>query len=147
MITKVIGLGNLLVGDDGVGVHVVNELQKKQLPVNVEVIDGGSCGLGLLTLMEGADRVIIIDAMVSAGKPGSLVKLDPQQFKLREPQKAPSSHYLSLLQTLELAAALGYQQEVLIVGITPETLRLSTSLSSRLQVALPKIIEDILEEL
>jgi len=145
--TKVIGLGNTLLGDDGVGVHVVNELQKMQLPLGVEVLDGGSCGLGLLSLMEGAEQVIIVDALACGQKPGSLVKLAPRQLKLQVREKAPSPHYLSLLQTLELADVLGYRQRVLIIGVAPKNLGPGTRLSPQVQAAIPQVIESILEEL
>ncbi len=147
MKTKVIGLGNILLGDDGVGVHVVDELRGMRLPAGVEVLDGGSCGLGLLTLMEGAEQVSIVDALDCGQKPGSLIKLDPQQFKLREREEIPSSHHLSLLQTLELADVLGYRQRVLIIGVAPENLGPGTHLSQQVQAAIPQVIESILEEL
>lgn len=147
MSTKIIGLGNLLMGDDGVGIHLTNELLKMQLPDNVEVIDGGNCGLGLITLMEGADKVIFVDAIDSTQEPGSIVKIDPRQMKLRERSKAFSPHSLSLLKVLELAATLGYKQEIIIIGITPLSIEHRTCLSPQVQASLPKVIDSIFQEL
>src|SRR5690348_7528678 len=60
--TLVLGLGNVLMGDEGIGVYVVRELGKRELPPNVECLDGGTGGFTLLEPLENADRIVIIDA-------------------------------------------------------------------------------------
>ena len=145
MITRIIGLGNLLAGDDGVGVHVVGELARRKLPPGVQVIDGGNCGLGLLSLLEGAQQVIIIDAILCAKAPGSVLQLDGRRFALQE-QEAPCSHRLSLAQTLRLADILGYGCRVRIIGISPGPARLGTQLSPGVRAALPRVVEMVCEQ-
>lgn len=65
----IIGLGNPLMGDDGAGIQVVNELQKLDLPDYVDVIDGGTPGVGLIDMMSGYSRVIVVDAVMGACHP------------------------------------------------------------------------------
>ncbi|HVP37397.1 MAG TPA: hydrogenase maturation protease, partial [Terriglobales bacterium] len=76
----VVGIGNLLLTDEGVGVHVIQELSKLKLPEGVELADIGTASFDLLTFMEGKDKVIIIDALVSDDKPGTLYHLSPEDL-------------------------------------------------------------------
>ncbi len=145
MKTKVIGLGNILMGDDGIGIHVVNKLLNMEFPSNIEVVDAGNCGWGLLGFLEDADKVILVDAVTCGQTPGSITKLDPTQLKLLEKDHSP--HNLTLLETLELGRILGYKQKVLLIGVTPEKISFNTQLSPPLKAAIPQIIESIMEEL
>ena len=70
----VLGLGNVLLKDEGVGVHVAGQLQKQVLPCNVEVIDGGTAGLDVLLSQQGLDKLVVIDAMRAGKKPGTIYK-------------------------------------------------------------------------
>lgn len=74
--TIIIGVGNLLLGDEGLGVHIVEELNEINLPPNVEFFDGGTGGVSILNLMEGADKVIIVDAVLGGGEPGQIYVVD-----------------------------------------------------------------------
>lgn len=70
---KIIGIGNLLLMDEGIGIHAVNELLKHKLPENIEIFDGGTGGFKLLELMYEAGRVIFIDAVDNGKKPGAII--------------------------------------------------------------------------
>ena len=74
--TLVLGVGNLLMSDDGVGVHAVQRLEKRTLPPGVEVLDGGTCGLDLLQFFEGVERLIVLDAANLGREPGAIVRLE-----------------------------------------------------------------------
>jgi len=79
----VLGIGNLVMGDDGAGVRVVQELQKRYVfPPHVEVMDGGTLGLDLLPKLEGIGRLLMVDAVETGGEPGTLVRLVGEEFPL-----------------------------------------------------------------
>ena len=77
----VLGLGNILLSDEGVGVHLVRELEKENLPDNVVLMDGGTTGFELIRLFEGMSKVIIIDAMKADLEVGTVVRLSPADIE------------------------------------------------------------------
>ncbi len=79
--TLVLGLGNVLMSDEGVGVHVVRALEQMQLPANVECLDGGTGGFLLLEPLQMADRVIMIDAATDDTPPGTIRRITPKYSK------------------------------------------------------------------
>ncbi len=76
--TLVLGLGNILMGDEGVGVHAVRALEKRGLPACVELLDGGTGGFTLLEPLESADRIILIDAAADGNPPGTVTRTEPR---------------------------------------------------------------------
>ena len=88
----VIGLGNPLRGDDGVGPRLVEELARREMPPGVQVLDGGAVGLGLLDLVEGRERVIVVDAAEMGRKPGEFVRFTPGDARLVSTSDSFSFH-------------------------------------------------------
>ena len=81
--TLVIGLGNPLMGDDGIGLAALEQLGgSRQLPGGVELVDGGTWGMNLLPLIEDADRVVFLDAIDAGHSPGALIELEREQLPL-----------------------------------------------------------------
>lgn len=115
--TLVLGIGNILRKDDGAGIHVIELLQKEQLPPGVDVLDGGTAGIDLLTYMEGIDRLIIVDALLADGAPGDIRILSDDAIKERD--LIISGHYGRLSDILGLAAELGTRPDTTIIGIIP----------------------------
>lgn len=76
--TLVLGLGNVIMGDEGVGVHVVRALEKHTLPANVECLDGGTGGFILLEPLQNAGRIILIDAAADGNPPGTVTRTTPR---------------------------------------------------------------------
>ena len=76
--TLVLGLGNVLMADEGIGVHVVRALEKHTLPEDVECLDGGTGGFILLEPLENAGRVLLIDAAADGNPPGTVTRTTPQ---------------------------------------------------------------------
>jgi hydrogenase maturation protease len=76
--TLVLGLGNVLMGDEGVGVHVVRALEKHPLPANVECLDGGTGGFVLLEPLQSAGRVLIVDAAADGNPAGTVTRTTPR---------------------------------------------------------------------
>ena len=118
----VLGIGNILMSDEGVGVRVVEKLlEEYSFPPNVEIYDGGTTGLhGLMPLIEEADHLVVIDAVNGPGEPGSIYRYTLDDFKLSMPKKL-SSHDIGFIECITIAELNGRLPEsVVIIGIKPE---------------------------
>jgi hydrogenase maturation protease len=121
--TLIVGLGNPLRGDDGIGMRVVQALGERELPSDVEVMDGGTQGLGLVPLLEGRQRLIVIDAAEVGRAPGQFVCFTPDEARLLGDDPWLSVHAAGLREVLFLAQALGMlPDEVIIFGVQPASL-------------------------
>ena len=146
--TRVIGLGNPMRGDDGVGVRVTRTLIAENLPDNVQVVDGGTRGLGLVSLMEGWQRVILVDAADVGQAPGRFVRFTPQEARLLGEDQHLSAHEAGLRDALLLADALNLlPEEVIIYGVQPASLEWEDRLSSQVEASIPVLVGSILDEL
>ncbi|MCX7854479.1 MAG: hydrogenase maturation protease [Anaerolineae bacterium] len=143
--TLILGLGNPLRGDDGIGPRVVAELLRRGLPDGVEAVDGGTSGLDLLHLLEGWERVIIVDAAELGREPGEFLRFTPEDARLVGSLVSLSSHTAGLADALALARALGQKlPDIVIYGVQPERMDWEEGLSPAVEVALPDLIEEIL---
>jgi hydrogenase maturation protease len=142
------GIGNLLFTDEGIGVHVVRELLKRKLPQEVELVDIGTAILELSRFMEGKDKVIIVDAMVSKQPPGTIFRLSADDIKSTQDKFSASLHQFGITEAISSAGQLEINPEVVVFGITPKDYQsLGIELSSELKKALPRIVEVILKEI
>lgn len=146
--TLVLGLGNPLRADDGVGVRVAQHLAKGYLPGDVELVDGGTRGLGLVSLLEGRQRVIVIDAAEMGQAPGQFVRFALEEAWLPgEDEDHFSVHAAGLREALLLARALGIlPQEVVLFGVQPAWVAWETGLSPQVEAALPSLVEAVRRE-
>jgi len=146
--TLILGVGNILLGDEGVGIHAVRELEETALPPHVDLIDGGTAGLDLLDLMRGYERVIIIDAVEAGAEPGTIFRFTPEEVA-SQPQALPLSlHQAEILEVLQLAAFVGRPlPPIVIYGIQPEVMDWSTELSSALRASMAKLVDAVLKEI
>ncbi len=146
--TLVLGLGNLLRGDDGVGVCVAQALAARTLPDDVEVVDGGAQGLGLVALMEGRRRLIVVDAAHVGKSPGEFLRFTPDEARLLGTDQHLSIHAAGLRDALLLAQALKVlPDEVIIFGVQPDNLEWDSALSPQVEAVLPGLIEAVLAEI
>ncbi|MCX7838718.1 MAG: hydrogenase maturation protease [Anaerolineae bacterium] len=144
----ILGLGNPLQGDDGVGCRVVQALQARPLPNNVEVLDGGTPGIGLLNLIEGRARVIIVDAAEMGLAPGEFRRFTANQVTLTGAAQRLSLHRSGVADALALAQALNLQlPEIVFFGVQPASVEWRASLSPTVHDAVPRVIDAILDEL
>ncbi len=143
----VLGVGNLLLGDEGVGIHVIQKLQQAEiLPPDVRLVDGGTGGFDLLYYLERAEKIIIVDAMRGGGQPGSVYRLTLQD--LRFAQEDPVSlHQIGLREILGWLRGVKTEKAVTIIGVEPETVDYSLELSAAVRSRLPEAIRLVLEEL
>ncbi len=142
----ILGVGNLLKADDGVGVHVVRELQQRRLPESVEVVDGGTSGAELIVFLEGKRKVIIVDAMRADAPAGSIFRVPLESLSPRYSHPL-STHDLGLAELLYRCQDLHPRPEIIVYGIVPEnTERIGTELSETVQTRIPTILTLLLKE-
>jgi hydrogenase maturation protease len=151
--TLVLGLGNPLRGDDGVGPRVVEELTRRGLPEGVTALDGGTGGLDLLQMLEGWERVVVVDAAdigrERGGKvpPGQFVRFAPDQALLGEAADPFSLHSAGLSEVLALANALGRTlPEIVIFGVQPAEVGWGEELSPAVEAVLPALADAVFNE-
>ncbi|MCX7009716.1 MAG: hydrogenase maturation protease [Kiritimatiellaeota bacterium] len=131
----IFGIGNLLMSDDGVGVHAARALASAP-PPGAEVVDAGTDFLSALPYLENARRVLVIDAVRGGGAPGTLYHLTEDDLA---PQHDRSAHATSLLAARNLLAP-SATAEVRILGIEPDVLDYGMELSPAVAAALPRVV-------
>jgi hydrogenase maturation protease len=140
--TTVIGIGNLLFTDDGVGVHAINALRERfAFPEEVSLIDGGTTGLELLPAIEEADQLILIDAVDFRKEPGTIQIIEGGDVKKFMDLKF-SVHQIGIPDMLFAAEFKGIlPKEMCLIGIQPQILEASTSMSEPVK----KVFEDLIK--
>jgi hydrogenase maturation protease len=148
----VLGVGNVLLRDDGVGVHVVHELRRMAargeavLPPGTELIDGGTLGPGLLPYVAAARATVLVDAVEVGLAPGAVTIVDGQALAARAARGWPAGHGLDGL----LAAARAVDPPLgplALVGVQPAEIETGLSLSLAVAAALPEAVAATLGEL
>jgi hydrogenase maturation protease len=140
----VLGMGNVLLRDEGIGCHVVHALEEIPLP-DVEIIDGGTCA-GIIPPLEATDKLIIVDAVKGGGMPGQIYRFHLEDIAL-EPKPFLSLHDMSLVDDLMSMQPWHNISEAVIIGIEPREIDWGLGLSPELQAEMPQIIDVILAEL
>ena len=139
----VIGIGNLLLMDEGIGVHTINELEKYNLPRCVEMYDGGTGGFKLIDLIHGANKVLFIDAVEIGKEPGTIIIFKSKDVCSLYPKKRHSLHDTDLLEVIKMIEMLDNHPEIEIVGIQPKTINYGTNLSKELADSMSNIIDTV----
>jgi hydrogenase maturation protease len=142
----ILGVGNLLLSDEGVGVHVANKLMEMDLPAGVEVIEGGTDGFRLMNVVTEADRLIVVDAVKGGSPPGSIYRFDIKDAPSSPDVFKTSVHQIGILEVVHLSELIGQTPETTVIGVEPGSLEMGMELSPEVQEKIPKIIELILEE-
>lgn len=145
----VLGVGNPILSDDGVGIHVARELKKRKLP-GVDVEELAASGLELLDVVRGYDKVVIIDAIqTTKGKPGELHVLEEKDFEKSIHGSSP--HGINIATALALGRKLvpnEMPRDVIFFAIEAEDLvNVSERLTPKVAKALPRIVEQVKKEL
>ncbi len=142
MRVAVMGIGNVLMGDEGVGVAVINELRK--LKVRADIYDCGTTGIDILNIIADYDKVIVVDAVRGFGKPGDVVRIKPEELKSR---RIISMHDLDFVSVISIAKSVMKLPEIVIIGIEVERVGEGLEISESVRRAIPRAIEEILKEL
>ena len=144
----ILGIGNILLHDEGVGVRAIEELEQRfSFPAGVELVDGGTCGLELRDTICGRDLLLIIDAMKHGGPPGTVYRLDDHQVPAHFHSRI-SPHQLGisdLLATISLTGSL--PPRMILLGVEPADLSTGLGLSPEVAGGLEKVVRAVVEEL
>lgn len=144
----VLGIGNLLIGDEGVGCLTVEELSRRYtLPPSVECVDGGTAGFELLSMIDGKDQVILIDALRNDMAPGTVVMVEgehvPKAFLART-----TPHQLGICDVLAAAQLCETMPEHLtLYGIEPKQMEVGIGLTPEVEAGMEKIINAVVDQL
>jgi len=142
----VLGIGNVLMADEGVGVHIVRELEKTPLPPNVECLDGGTGGFQLLGPLQEADRILLIDACVDGQPAGTVRRLQPR-FSSDYPRTL-TAHDIGLKDLLDAAYLTDRPLNLTLFAISIDPLQgVGTELRPALANQLPEILRMVRDEL
>lgn len=144
----VLGVGNILLSDEGAGVRAVESLREKyDFPESVELIDGGTMGLDLLPFIEGKDKLLIIDAVTIDKPPGTLIKIEGNDIPKFLSLKL-SVHQIGLPDMLSAANLMGIlPKDMCLIGIQPKSLETGTELTDELFRCLDAVVEKALDTL
>lgn len=143
----VLGVGNLILSDEGVGVHLVRRLQQESLPPTVEIQDGGTQGLELLGYMDNVSKLIIVDCIKAGAEPGSIFRFEPDAVDVIPKQYKISFHDLGIYDFLRLASAMDVLPPTIIFGIEPERICWGEELSPPVEAKMDMLKTFVLEEI
>ncbi len=152
--TVVLGLGNILLKDEGIGVHIAQKLQRMPLPYDVEVIDGGTAALDVLLLAQGVRKLVVIDALRAGKEAGAVYKA---KLRIEECDKLEqflsggnkiSLHQTGLIDALAAIRKMDYAlKEVVVIGVEPERVDCGLELTDKIKRRVPEIIDTVLKEI
>lgn len=145
---SLIGLGNILLQDEGVGVHAVEVLRKRfDFSEDIRLIDGGTLGLDLLPLIEGMEKILFADAANLNEEPGTIAIIEDEEIPSFLAPKL-SLHHVGLADLLFASSFLGTRPaKITLIGIQPETMEVGLTLSDTVNKNFEKFLETILEKL
>ena len=146
---RVLGLGNVLMGDDALGPWVIEELLANwEFPEGVEVVDVGTPGLDLVPYVADADTILIVDTVKSEGPPGRIRVYRREQLLARPAQPRLSPHDPGLTEVLfALTLADAAPRDVILIGVVPGAVEMGVGLSSAVQEAVPRAAAEVVEQL
>ena len=143
----VLGIGNILLRDEGVGVRVIEQMQTMHLPDDVELVDGGTAGADLLDVLAERRKVIVIDAVQADCEPGTVLQFTADDL-VRPEGVGMSLHELGLGEALTMTRHLGCSpKDVVVFGIKPKDIGCGLELSEEIAASVPKVIELVLAEI
>lgn len=142
----VLALGNILRQDEGVGIHLLSKLRGR-LPENVELLDGGTSGLELLSFLERKERLIVLDAIDDGAEPGEIIEWSEKEIPKYTSGKL-SVHQMSFAEVLYWSHFIGaIPDEIIVIGIQPQSLNWGTGLTETVQRSLLEALEKVLNHL
>jgi len=141
----VLGIGNVLMGDEGVGVHVVRQVQSMELPEGVECLDGGTGAFVLLEPMQSADRIILIDATVDGDTVGAVKRFEPR-FSYDYPRTL-TAHDIGLKDLLDVFYLSGKKPNVVLFAVSIAPLQeMQMELSPEVAAEVPRVAQLVFDE-
>jgi len=143
--TAVVGVGNILMGDDGAGVYAVREIEQQGTPDNVTCIDGGTAAFEALDAAEGCERIVVVDAVKAGGEPGTIYRLAFDEWHVT---RGVSLHDLQLMDAISITEFLEQRNiDVTVIGIEPERISLGLELSEAVKGRFQDLVNAVLKEI
>jgi len=145
----IFGAGNLLLSDEGFGVHCIRHLEKNYIfPDNVELYDGGTLGIMVTHKFEEAEQIYILDVIEGEGTPGELRRYEKNDIMLDKIPVKLSPHQIGIQETLLMSELRGFcPEKVTLLGVLPASLDASDQLSATVRCRLEDVAKIIIEEL
>lgn len=144
----ILGVGNILLQDEGIGVRVVEKLQQTyRFPSNVELLDGGTIGLDLINYLDDVSHLLVIDAVEAAKPPGTIIRLVNNEIPAFLAHKI-SPHQIGISDILSVARLRDMvPDEMVLIGIQPQSLDTGLELSPTIQARVDDLVAAVLAEL
>ena len=146
--TAVVGVGNLLMGDEGIGVHIAEKLKSAGLPPDVVVLEGGTHFWGDEEVLNGAEKLVIVDAVLGGGAPATIYRFSIDELEDEADDVRLSCHEMGLIEKLRMTQFAGFSPEqIVIIGVEPARVEWNTGLSKEVEEKVPEIIDAVMAEL
>lgn len=143
----VVGIGNYILQDEGVGVHVVNHLKEMELPEQVSLVDGGTHSYDLVDFFCQADIIIVVDALKAGGEPGTIYRAPLEDLGLKKDENSTSLHQMSFIEAVQMVNLLGHHPQITVFGVEPKTIDWGLELTPEISAKLPRLVELVTEEI
>ncbi|MBX0312329.1 MAG: HyaD/HybD family hydrogenase maturation endopeptidase [Sulfurihydrogenibium sp.] len=151
MRTVLMGIGNILLQDEGVGVHAVKEIEKRySFEPSIEIIDAGTLGLEIMyMLQDGVDNLIVVDAVLGGKSPGTIYVFRNEEVKKYYFKNKLSAHEIGFSEVLALLETIGkpVKENLILVGIEPVSFEVSLELHEKTASRMEDLIKTVLQEL
>ena len=146
--TLVLGIGNVLLQDEGLGVHALAELQRRfTFDEGVELLDGGTAGVELLRYLDGREHVVVIDAIAAGHPPGTVFRVEGEDVPRTFHQRI-SPHQIGLSDVLATALITdALPAEIVMFGVEPHTMKTGLALTPVVEASLDKLVDTVVGEL
>lgn len=142
----VLGIGNILLKDEGFGVHVAQKMMGMDLPKYVEVMDGGTLGLDLVYAMEGREKVIVVDASVTGRPPGTIFRFHEKSLENKSGIMV-GAHDFDFTYALKSNVFQGKRPEIVFICVEPAQIEEGMELSPQTEKTIPDVISIIMDEI
>jgi len=146
--TVVLCIGNVLLSDEGVGVHVAQVLDEEGLPEGVTLVEGGTDGFKLMNVIVEAGRLVVVDCVKGGAEPGTLYRFDIEDAPTSFSGIKTSVHQIGILEVIHVSELIsGRTPRTTFIGCEPASLAMSMELSDTVAEKIPRIVELVREEL
>lgn len=143
----ILGIGNILLKDEGIGVHVANKLQGMDLPPDVEVMEGGTMGLNLLFYIEGRKKVVVIDTVKAGDPPGTMYRFTDKDLAVKK-ELLRTAHGIDFSDVVQTSRFLGTKpEEIVFIGVEPFDMNEGLALSPLIESRIPALIQLVMKEI
>jgi hydrogenase maturation protease len=143
----ILGIGNILLRDEGIGIRVIEKMQEIGLPEEIELLDGGTAGADLLDVLANREKIVVIDAIDADCEPGSVLRFGLDDL-VQKSRPDVSLHELGVSETIAMTKHLGCApKDVVVFGIKPRIVSAGLELSNELEGDIDGVIQLVLAEI